>query len=77
MFRESGMYVAYEFDIASCGDSSARATVNIQDAVRTLFEFPKERNTLGELLEETGYKHAGDRWIGPEFVFIDRLNISL
>jgi hypothetical protein len=37
----------------------------------------KERNMLGELLEEAGYKHAGDRWIGPEFVSVDRLNISL
>jgi len=33
--------------------------------------------TLGEILDEAGYRQDGDDWRAPEFVSLDRLTMSM
>lgn len=79
IFREGDAYVAYvpALDISSCGDTDEEARRNIRDAVRGFLAASADLGTLGEILEEAGYRRDGDDWHAPEFVLLDRLTMSL
>lgn len=73
-FREGDTYVAYvpELDLSSCGATNDEARKNIREAVQAFIETSAEMGTLDEILQESGYERAGDRWKAPEFVALDR-----
>jgi len=79
IFKEGDTYVAYvpALDVSSCGATDEEARRNIRDAVRGFLAASADIGTLGEILEEAGYKPEGDNWCAPEFVSIDRLTMSL
>jgi predicted RNase H-like HicB family nuclease len=79
IFREDDAYVAYVpvLDISSCGETDEEARRNIRDAVRGFLAASADMGTLGEILEEAGYRREGDDWRAPEFVSLDRLTMSL
>lgn len=56
-------------------DEDARR--NIRDAVRGFLATSADMGTLGEILEEAGYRRDGDDWRAPEFVSLDRLTMSI
>jgi predicted RNase H-like HicB family nuclease len=78
IFREGDVYVAYvpALDISSCGETDEEARRNIRDAVRGFLATSADLGTLGEILEEAGYRREGDDWRAPEFVSLDRLTMS-
>ena len=78
-FKEGPNYVAYvpELDVSSCGATDDEARKNIQEAVQGLLATSAEMGTLNEVLEESGYERVGGSWRSPEFVSLDRLQVSL
>jgi predicted RNase H-like HicB family nuclease len=79
IFKEGETYVAYvpALDVSSCGDTDEEARRNIRDAVRGFLAVSADMGTLGEILEEAGYRREGDDWRAPEFVSLDRLTMSM
>jgi predicted RNase H-like HicB family nuclease len=79
IFKEGGTYVAYvpALDVSSCGDTDEEARRNIRDAVRGFLAVSADMGTLGEILEEAGYRREGDHWRAPESVSLDRLTMSM
>ena len=79
IFKEGDTYVAYvpTFDVSSCGATDEEARRNIRDAVRGFLAASADLGTLGEILEEAGYRHEADGWHAPEFVSTDRLTMSI
>ena len=78
-FREGDTYVAYvpELDLSSCGATNDEARRNIREAVQAFIKTSAEMGTLDQILEESGYERAGDRWNAPEFVALDRETVTL
>ena len=79
IFKEGKTYVAYvpALDISSCGDTDEEVRGNIRAAVRGFLAASADLGTLGEILEEAGYRREGDDWRAPEFVSLDRLTMSI
>jgi predicted RNase H-like HicB family nuclease len=79
LFREGDTYVAHvpELDVSSCGETQAKARIDIEDAVRGFLEAAEAKGTLNEILEEAGYKRVGSEWKVPEFVGLDRVTMRL
>ena len=79
IFKEERTFIAYapELDISSCGTTAEEARSNIKDAVEGFLETSAELGTLGEILEEAGYRREGGGWRAPEFVSLDRQTASL
>jgi hypothetical protein len=79
IFREGETYVAYvpALDVSSCGATDEQARRNIRDSVRGFLATCAELGTLEEVLEEAGYRREGDRWVPPEFVSLDRLEMNV
>jgi len=77
-FKEGGTYVAYvpELDVSSCGRTNEDAQRNIQDAVQGFLETSADIGTLEQVLRESGYTRAGERWEAPEFVALQRRKAS-
>ena len=78
IFREGEMLVAYvpELDLSSCGKDPDEARRNIRDAVQGYLETSRDLGSL-ENLTEAGYRREGNQWRPPEFVALDRLNLTL
>ncbi len=79
IFKEGEAFVAYvpELDVSTCGSTDDEARKNIRDAVQAFLQTSVEMGTLEEILTEAGYSREGDRWLGPEFVSLDRAVASL
>ena len=79
IFREGETYVAYvpELDISSCGRTDEEARKNIRDAVQGFLETSVDMGTLSSTLEEAGYERIEGTWHAPEFVFLDRLSLTV
>jgi predicted RNase H-like HicB family nuclease len=79
IFKEGKTYLAFvpALDISSCGDTDEDVRRNIRDAVRGFLAASADPGTLGEILEEAGYRQKGDDWSAPEFVSLDRLTMSI
>jgi hypothetical protein len=55
-------------DISSCGDTDKDARRNIRDAVRGFLATSADMGTLGEILEEAGYRQEGSiGWLHAGF----------
>jgi predicted RNase H-like HicB family nuclease len=70
LFKEGDAYVAYvpALDISSCGDTDKDARRNIRDAVRGFLATSADMGTLGEILEEAGYRQEGSiGWLQAGF----------
>lgn len=78
VFREGQAFVAHvpELDVSSCGDTPEDARRQIRDAVTSFLETAEEMGTLSDILEEAGYRRAGDGWEPPEFVSLDRMALG-
>ena len=63
---ETGQYIvrATPLDVATSAPTPDEARVALAEAVRLFLE--SEDATI--VLEECGYRRAGDRWVGPEMV---------
>ena len=78
MFKEGDTYLAYvpELDVSSCGSTPEESRANIRDAVRGFLETCEEMGTLGEVLEESGYRLKDGKWQSPEHVSLDQLTLT-
>lgn len=78
VFREGDTYVAHvpELDLSSCGSTAEAARANIRDAVQGFLKTSEEMGTLDEILEESGYRREGEKWLSPEFVSLDHQTVS-
>lgn len=79
IFKEGDAFVAHapKLDVSSCGDTDEEARRNIREAVSAFLEAAERMGTLGEVLEESGYRLVADEWRGPEFVAFDHLTTRL
>ena len=71
VFKEGSMYVAYtpELDLSSCARTEAKASKNLQEAVRLFLEEAEKHGTLHQILEEAGFE--------PAVPYSDQLSRSL
>lgn len=74
VWEEDGQFVAHAMplDVMSCGPTVEAARQAVDEAVRAFLATAKEMGTLGEILEECGYRPKKDKWIGPVFVAFER-----
>ena len=64
IFPEDDCYVGLcrELDVSSFGDSPTDAANSLQESVELFLEGCEELGTLDEVLEESGFQKAGDKW---------------
>lgn len=65
VFKEDDSYVALcpELNVSSFGDSIEGAKRSLAEAVSIFAEECAEMGSLEEVLEESGFRKEGDRWI--------------
>jgi predicted RNase H-like HicB family nuclease len=56
---------AWPLDVVTQGRTHEEAAANLRDAVTGFLKAAREHGTLLEVLEECGYKRAGDAWDFP------------
>lgn len=64
-FEEDGAIVAVcrELQVSSFGDTLDEAEKSIREAVNMFLEGCEELGTLSEVLEESGFRRAKDKWV--------------
>ncbi len=64
-FEEDGTIVALcpELQISSFGDTLDEAEKSIKEAMELFFEGCETLGTLNEVLEESGFRKVGDKWV--------------
>lgn len=81
IFKEGKVFIAYcpELDVSSCGDSVEEARHNLKIAVRLFVEEAERMNTLGQILNEAGYRRIRGQtgWQAPEFVATERMSVPV
>jgi predicted RNase H-like HicB family nuclease len=79
VFKEGGMYVAYtpELDLSSCARTEAKASKNLQEAVRLFLEEAEKHGTLRQILEEAGFEQHKHKLEGPKFIATRRVTIPV
>ena len=71
VFEEGGQFVGLcpELEVSSFGDTEEEAEAALKEAVRLFVEQCDEMGTLGEVLEEAGFRHINipaERWVTRE-----------
>lgn len=79
ILKEGDTFIAHvpELDVSSCGDTEADARRNIADAVRGFLETASEQGTLNDILQEAGYRLENGRWVEPELVGVEHMNVGI
>jgi hypothetical protein len=79
IFKEGRTFVAHalELDVSSCGGSKEKALKNLKNAVRLFLEEAGKMGTLRQILEEAGYGKNGKKLATPNFISVERVNLSL
>lgn len=64
-FEEDGIIVALcpELQVSSFGDTLDEAEKSIKEALDLFFEGCEALGTTNEVLEESGFRKAGDQWV--------------
>ncbi len=64
-FKENGTIVALcpELQVSSFGDTLDEAEKSIHEALDLFFEGCETLGTTNEVLEESGFRKVGDKWI--------------
>jgi predicted RNase H-like HicB family nuclease len=77
--RDGGLHVAHaqELDVSSAGASPDEACAHLREAVALFLEEAERMGTLGDILEEAGYRRIGDQWCPPEVVGTERSRLTL
>ena len=77
VFKEDESYVGLspELDVSSFADTPEEALESLQEAVELFLEGCESLGTLGEVLEESGFRKEGDIWRLRERVTEDRVAI--
>jgi hypothetical protein len=74
VWREGAQYIAHAMpvDVASCGGSPQTARSAVDEAVRLFLKTAEEHGTLGEVLEDAGYRFDGVRWQSPDWIGVEK-----
>ena len=74
IWKEGGQYVAHAMplDVMSCGPTPEDARKNLDEAVHLFLATAVDMGTLEAVLEEAGYEHSEETWVGPSWVAIER-----
>lgn len=79
LWQEGTQFVAHALpiDVMSSGGSPSAARAAVDEAVAAMLIAAREAGTLEEMLEECGYRRAGDRWTAPEWLGVERRSLPL
>jgi predicted RNase H-like HicB family nuclease len=79
IWKEGTQYVAHAMplDVMSSGVTPEAARLALDEAVHLFLSVAKDRGTLEEILQETGYEFAEGQWISPEWVATERHSIRM
>lgn len=74
IWREGEQYVAHAtpLDVTSAGATVEKARLALAEAVELFLSTAVEIGTLEEVLEKAGYRLAADRWVGPDWIAIEK-----
>jgi hypothetical protein len=63
IWKEDNLFIAYAIplDLMSCGENPTQAKIALEEAVNLFLSSSIERDTLTEILEETGYKYQNGK----------------
>ena len=78
IFREGDVYVALcpELELSSFGEDIESAKESFKEALAAFLEECEALGTLEEVLEESGFMKAEDRWVAAEPVLREHLAVS-
>jgi predicted RNase H-like HicB family nuclease len=79
IWKEGDQYIAHAMplDVMSAGATPEAARLALDEAVQLFLTVAKERDTLEEILEETGYIFREEQWLSPEWVSTEKHSIQL
>ncbi len=79
IIKKGKWYVAkaIELDFVSQGRTPEEAKKNLFEVINIQFEEMKKLGTLDEYLEECGYKIKNDEQVYPEFIGLERAEVSV
>jgi len=80
VFRENDQFVSVcsELNVSSFGDTPEEAKKSLIEAVSLFLEECQRMGSLDEVLKEAGFSHlAGEKWVSPEPVIIEKLSLQL
>jgi predicted RNase H-like HicB family nuclease len=70
IWREGKQYIAHALpiDVSSAGDTPDSARAALREALTLFVSTARERGTLDEILEESGYVLDNGKWTAPQIV---------
>ncbi len=74
IWKEGNQYIAHAMplDVMSSGATADEAREALAEAVRLFLATAADMGTMDAVLEECGYEHAGEGWVSPAWVAIER-----
>jgi len=74
IWKEGNQFVAHAMplDVMSAGDTPDDARKAVDEAVRAFLSTLSDMGTLAEVLTESGYRHDQGKWIGPDWIAVER-----
>ena len=79
IFKEGEEYVAFspELNVSSFGETIEEAKLAIKEAIEAFMEECEKMGTLGDVLEEAGFKRNMDVWVSRYPVAEERLALAM
>ncbi len=74
LWRDGRHYIAHALplDVASSGETPAKARAALDEAVNLFLETAREEGTLEQVLEEAGYTQGARGWTSPKWLKTER-----
>jgi predicted RNase H-like HicB family nuclease len=74
IWKEGNQFVAHAMplDVMSAGDTPDEARKAVDEAVIAFLSTVSSMGTLHDVLAESGYRQEEGKWIGPDWIGVER-----